>query len=130
MAQRSLESLGVPEPVLRKLRALGVETPASLRSMIAAAPDDLRYVGPEAFAVVTRVLESFPEDTPETGFEQERIVHGAQLETPPFPKPPEVDLALRDRLFAELQQLLKSGDERSLERVRELEARLDAMLER
>jgi hypothetical protein len=95
-----------------------------------AAPEDLRrFLGVETFSLIWRLLESIPDNIPPSDFRPAAIVHGARLDKPPGSPASTVDLTLRDRLYAELQELRRSRDHRQRERIRELEARLNALLE-
>jgi formylglycine-generating enzyme required for sulfatase activity len=121
-----LENLALSQDEKDKIAALAPTGPAALLAMMQAAPEDFyRYLGRERCAVLRERLqrslsrsERATLDAPVWKFH----ATGARLDQEaPSLRPPQYDVAERNRLFEELQFLRR--------RVAEIEQRLNAMLE-
>ncbi len=121
-----LEDMALSQDEKDKIAALAPTGPAALLAMMQAAPEDFyRYLGRERCAVLRERLqrslsrsERATLDAPVWKFH----ATGARLgQEAPSLRPPQYDVAERNRLFEELQFLRR--------RVAEIEQQLNAMLE-
>ena len=99
-----LDDLDLTAEERERLRGLGARDASGLRAMHRAAPQDFEaYFGPRA-AHILRVLDDISLPEPPSSAPPHGL--GARAEPPPSgPLSPRIDIALRDRLFRELQDL-------------------------
>jgi hypothetical protein len=126
-----IDDLPISGPDKRKLKQLGTDTPFGLLSLIQAAPNEFNsLMGDSAGIVREQVEELVPASRRSVIGTVPELALGAQLAHPPRVQQPTDDIGLRDRLFDEWRSLLKDPVTWEGKRAKELEAQLNALMER
>jgi len=114
-----------------KLRQLGADTPASLLSLIEAAPGAFEtFLGHASGHIRDTLLDMVPNAFQLQAIEKKSFPLGSILSAPPVIKPLPFNIGLRDQLFNEWQTLQRDPSTRNSPRTQELQAELSALLER
>jgi hypothetical protein len=126
-----LDDIDVDPEDRERLRALGATDARALRAMHRAAPDAFAaYIGPSTDHVLAQLDLMAPPEDDAARAPIDRVLAAQIGPAPRSLARPLLDLALRDRLFDELQQLRASTS--SPERdaaIADLEDRLNALLD-